>query len=285
MNRAQRRRFTAKLRAKYIMRSALPLFLAAALLVYGLSIALNSMVSVFLPRTVVFNIESRESLYSILRYMGLTALVDVVLSPLTMAYFWWLWQRSMLKNSTFREAAAMWLASIRGVIGAVGAKLMFYIIIAKDMLIFMAVPTAVIIYAGRVLPAAAMYLNSLGAILLVSGAVIAAVDILSYRTALYLYAASPERGIRTVFAESRAFMSGRRFEFLFIHITMLPWFAAEVLTSGIAMCYTRPYYDLTVMIYTQYAYKLWLVDTGRLSREQFEFPLPGLPEFDSGWLW
>lgn len=261
-------RVLLKLRAKGLFFTNFALCLIITLITYAISMLGGYAAGLVLPpaNDVLYAPDLSVYYPQFLLFYGILLGVTLLSSPLTMGSYAWFSELSMMRRPKVREVFN-WLGDIRLTVKAFGAELWFLGICVIWAVVFLGLPVATVVFISmnveRMAANAVVLLSGLITLLTVAGVVLTVVRAYSYLPALFVLAAHPEMRIRDAFRECSLFMTGRRWEFMELIISFLGWFLLESFSCGLVALYVKPYFNLSVLSFTQQARGIWLMETGK----------------------
>lgn len=261
-------RVLLKMRAKGLFFTHFGVCIVVTLLTYAISMLGGYAAGLVLPpaNEIMYTPDLSRYTMQFLMFYGILLGVTLLASPLTMGAYAWFSELSMLRKPKVREVFN-WLGDPRLTIKSFGATLWFMGICLFWGAAFLGIPVLTILYVNfRVTEMAAgavVFLAGLLAILSISGAVLTVVRACSFLPAFFVLAAHPDMHIREAFRECRLFMAGRRWEFFVLILSFAGWFLLGSFSCGLAILYVRPYFNLSVLSFTQQARGVWLAENGK----------------------
>ena len=257
-----------KLRAKGFLFTNFGVCLLITLITYVISMLGGYAAGLVLPTANDVLYAPDLSVYypKFLLFYGIVLGVTLLSSPLTMGSYAWFSELSMMRRPKVQEVFN-WLGDTRLVLKAFGATLWFLGVCVIWTVIFLGLPMATVAFVsaniGRMAVNTVVFLSGLISLLVIAGVILTVIRAYSYLPALFVLAAHPEMRIREAFRECSLFMEGRRWEFMELILSFLGWFLLTSFSCGLLALYVKPYFNLTVLSFTQQARGTWLMATGK----------------------
>ena len=261
-------RVLLKLRAKGLFFTNFGLCIIITLITYVISLLGGYTAQLALPPVYDVLYAPDFSVYypQFLMFYGMILGVTLLSSPLTMGSYAWFSELSMMRHPKMWDIFN-WVGDIRLMLKAFGAQLWFFGICAIWTIVFLGLPVATVVFISvnveRMAVNSVIFLSGLIALLTIAGVILTVVRVYSYLPALFVLAAHPEMHIREVFHECTLFMAGRRWEFMVLVLSFLGWFLLESFSCGLVALYVKPYFNLSVLSFTQQARGTWLMESGK----------------------
>ncbi len=264
----RRLRVLLKMRAKGIFYRNFPVCLAVTLITQAISMLGGYAAGLVLPSANDFVYAADPTIFlpQFLQFYGILYGVFLISAPLTMGSYAWFSDLSMQRSPKIREVFN-WLGDFHLLLKAFGAMLWLTGLAILWALAYLGIPAATIWFVtaklSQIPVQAVVFLSGILTMVTIVGTVFTVLRVFAYLPALYLLAAHPAMRIREAFRECSHFMSGRQGEFLELMISFAGWFLLNGFTGGLTSLYVSPYFNLTVLSFTQQARGIWLAEQGK----------------------
>ncbi len=274
-----------KLRAKGVFLTNFGICMVVTLITYAVSMLGGYAAGLVLPpmNDVLYAPDLSIYYRQFLLFYGIILGVMLLASPLTMGSYAWFSELSMMRHPKIREVFT-WLGDPRLTVKAFGATLWFVCICLIWSVVFLGLPVATVLFVSvkvkEMAVGAVLFLSGLIFLLALAGAILTVVRSCSYLPALFVLAAHPDMHIREAFRECALFMAGRRGEFMELILSFLGWFLLESFTCGLVTLYVKPYFNLTLLSFTQQARGVWLMESGKSAVDAVWTPETTIQEKD-----
>ena len=268
MEQRRQLRILLKLRAKGLFFTHLLVCIAVTLITYIISMLGGYAAGLVLPpaNELLYAVDLSAYYPRIFLFYGILLGLGLLTAPLTMGSYAWFSELSMMRTPKVRDLF-LWVGDFKLAIKAFGAALWFLGIWIVWGLVFLAIPVGIVILvsmkAGEMALSAVLFLTGFLLLVTISGVVLTIVRASAYLPALFVLAAHPTMPIREAFRECGLFMAGRRWEFAELLLSFLGWLLLGSVTCGLITFYLQPYFNLTVLAFTQHARATWLLENGK----------------------